>query len=113
MSLATYAIASCLRVPEIAPAIAGISIKTSERLARRMSFSKVCIHFSILSTIYIVSSKSIGLAGFIVYAPDYTNMIPGFSLTSEPAKQRNSPIHLPTQQQQQKTHIHKKKKARR
>lgn len=38
--LATNAIASCLRVPYLTPALAGISVKTSERLGRRMAFSK-------------------------------------------------------------------------
>ena len=38
--LATNAISSCLRVPSITPALAGISVKTSERLGRRMAFSK-------------------------------------------------------------------------
>jgi CRP-like cAMP-binding protein len=40
VSLSTYAIASCLRVPSMAPALAGISCLTSEKLARRMSFSR-------------------------------------------------------------------------
>jgi CRP-like cAMP-binding protein len=38
--LATNAIASCLRLPTISPALTGISIKASERLGRRMAFSK-------------------------------------------------------------------------
>jgi CRP-like cAMP-binding protein len=40
ITLATNAVASCLRVPSMTPALVGIDAKTSERIARRMAFSK-------------------------------------------------------------------------
>ena len=39
-TIAANALAACLRVSSMSPAVRGISSKTSERLARRMAFSK-------------------------------------------------------------------------
>ena len=40
LPLASNGIAACLRVPSMAPAVAGIERKVSERLGRRMAYAK-------------------------------------------------------------------------